>query len=83
MGWEGERGEGAVVDVGFDGEERVVPTGVVPVLGGGAHDAEATGQSFVGFARERERGVRVGADEDDGGSGALRAVAGVGEAPAA
>ena len=32
---------------------------------------------------QRERGVGVGADEHDGGSGALGAVAGVGEAPAA
>ena len=45
--------------------------------------ADPAGHRFVGFARERERGVRVGADEDDGGAGGVGLVAGVGEAPAA
>ena len=38
---------------------------------------------LVGLARAGERGVLVGADEHDGGAGALGAVAWVGEAPAA
>ena len=41
------------------------------------------GHQLVGLARAGERGVVVRADEHDGGAGALGAVAGVGEAPAA
>jgi len=71
------------VNVGFDREEGVVAAGVVPVLGGGAHDADPSGERLVGLAGVRDRGVRVGADEDNGGPGSLGSVAGVGEAPAA
>ena len=71
-----------MVDVALDGEEGVVAAGVVPVFGSGAHDADPAGHELVGLARARERGVGVGADEHDGGPGALGAVAGVGEAPA-
>ena len=80
---ERERGQVAVVDVGFDGEEGVVAGGVVPVLGSGAHDADPAGQRLVGFLGERERGVRVGADEHGDGAGGVGLVAGVREAPAA
>ena len=51
--------------------------------GGGAHHADAAGQRLVGLAGAGQRGVGVGADEHDGGSGALGLVAAVGEAPAA
>ena len=72
-----------MVDVGLDGEEQVVAPGVVPVLRGGAHDPDPSGHQLVGLPRARERGMAVGADEHDGGTGALGSVAGVGEAPAA
>ena len=68
------------VDVCLDGEEQVVASGVVPVLGGGAHDPDPSGHQLVGLARAGERGVVVRAHEHDGGAGALGAVAWVGEA---
>ena len=77
------RAEGRRGGVGLDGEEQVVAAGEVPVLGRGAHDADATGERLVGLAGAAEGGVRVGADEDDGGAGGMRSVAAVGEAPAA
>ena len=80
---ERERGEVVVVDVWFDGEEGVVAAGVVPVLGSGAERADPSRHRFVGGLREGEGGVRVGADEDDGGAGGVGLVAGVREAPAA
>ena len=83
FGGERERAEVMVVDVGFEGEEGVVAAGVVPVFRCGADLADAAGHRLVGFAGERERGARLGADEDDCGAGCLGLVAGVGEAPAA
>ena len=78
-----ERGQLAAVDVGLDGEEDVVASGVVPVLGGVPIDADPAGHELVGLAGAGERGARVGAHEHDGGPGALGLVAVVGEAPPA
>ena len=78
-----ERRKVAVVDVGLDGEEQVVASGVVPVLGRGAHDPDPAGHQLVGLPRAAQRGMVVRAHEHDGGAGALGSVAGVGEAPAA
>ena len=83
LGWERERREVAVVDVGFGGEEGVVAPGVVPVLGRGAHDPDPPGHRRVGGLRARERGAGVAADEHDCRAGALGVVAGVRQAPAA
>ena len=73
----------AAVDVALDGEEEVVAPGVVPVLGGRAHDPDPAGHQLIGLTRARERGVVVRAHEHDRGPGALGSVAGVREAPAA
>jgi hypothetical protein len=35
------------MDVGLPGEEQVLPSGVVPLVGRGAHDADPTGQRLV------------------------------------
>ena len=83
LGWQRQRRQLAVVDVGLDGEEQVVAAGVVPVLGGRAHDPDPAGHQLVCLSRAGERGVVVGAHEHDRGPGALGSVAGVGEAPAA
>ncbi len=67
------------MDVGFDGEEDVVATGEVPVLGLGAHDAEAAGEGVVGLAGAGKGGVRVGAHEDDDGVSRPLAASGQGQ----
>ena len=71
------------MDVRLVGEEEVVASGVVPVLGWGAHDPDPSGHQFVSLAGAGKRGVLVRAHEYDGGASALGAVAWVGECPAA
>ena len=72
-----ERREVAVVQVALVGEEDVVASGVVAVLGGAAGDADACLHRLVCCACVGDRHLGGGADEHDPGAGSELAVAAV------
>src|SRR4051794_11178449 len=69
------------MDVGLSGEEQVLPSWVVPLVGRRTHDADAAGQYFVGNLGASEQRALVAAYEEHHRPGAQRLVARVLQAP--